>query len=151
MRVEQFEDWLDAMDPRLARFEDFLMPAGWSAGFSRESLEELEQYMLERWPDRSAFDDADPDWVDGAIRYVGETYLRVGGGGWHLDTDPDSAFSGLPLITLDTIEPFPISPYSLLTALLSRRTGNVLAKVYDGQLLEVQERRDAEGPGWEPE
>ena len=127
------------------------MPTGWTGDFSRASLEELEQDALERWPDRGSFDDAgDPDWVDGAVRYVGEAYLRIGGGGWHVDSDPDSVFSGLPVVTLDTIEPFPISPYNLLTALLSRRTGQVLAKVYDGQLLEVQERRDAEGPDWVP-
>lgn len=152
MRVEQLDDWLDVMRPRLARFEDVLMPAGWSGDFSRASLGELERYVLERWPDRVSFDDAgDPDWVDGAVRYVGETYLRVGGGGWRVVSDPSSVFSGLPVIVLDTIDPFPISPFNLLTALLGRRTGQVLAKVYDGQLLEVQERRDVEGPGWEPE
>ncbi|WP_456787684.1 hypothetical protein [Cellulomonas sp. P5_C5] len=152
MSDEQFEEWLDAMHPRLARFEDFLMPTGWTAGFTRESLAELEQYALERWPDPRAFlDEDDEDWIDGAVRYVGETYLRIGGGGWYLDTDPDFVFSGVPIIRLDTIGPVPISPRHLLAALLDRRTGRVLTQVYDGQLEEVQERRDAEGPDWEPQ
>ncbi|GEK23566.1 hypothetical protein [Cellulomonas xylanilytica] len=151
MTDEEFEAWLDDMHPRLARFEDFLMPTGWTPGFTRESLEELEQYALNRWPDSDAFlEEADLDWIDGAMRYIGEAYLRIGGGGWYVENKPGTAFSGVPVVRLDTIDPFPISPRHLLTALLHRRTGGVLAQVYDGQLLEVQERREAEGPDWEP-
>ncbi|WP_456787680.1 hypothetical protein [Cellulomonas sp. P5_C5] len=151
MRDEQFEDWLEAMDPRLARFEDFLMPTGWTKGFTRESLQELEQYMLERWPDRDSFkDDGDSDWIDGAMRYIGEAYLRIAGGGWHLDNKPDTVFRGQPVIRPDTLHGFPISPYNQMGLLLKRRTGHELTKLWDGQLREVQRRRDVEGPDWEP-
>ncbi|KQR17655.1 hypothetical protein [Cellulomonas sp. Leaf334] len=151
MRDEQFQNWLEAMDPRLARFEDFLMPTSWTKGFTRESLEELEQYMLERWPDRESFqNDGDSDWIDGAMRYIGEAYLRIAGGGWYLDNRPDVAFRGQPVIRPDTIDGFPIAPANFLGVLLKRRTGHELAKVYDGQLRQVQRRRDVEGPDWEP-
>jgi hypothetical protein len=151
VRDEQFESWLEAMDPRLARFEDFLMPTSWTKGFTRESLEELEQYMLDRWPDRESFqNDGDADWTDGAMRYIGEAILRIAGGGWHLDNAPDVVFRGQPVIRPDTIYGFPISPYNLMGLLLKRRTGHELAKLYDGQLREVQRRRDVEGPDWEP-
>lgn len=151
MRDDQFEGWLEAMDPRLARFEDFLMPTSWTKGFTRESLEELEQYMLERWPDRESFqDEGDSDWIDGAMRYIGEAYLRIAGGGWYLENKPGAVFSGQPVIRPDTIDGFPIAPANFLGVLLKRRTGHELAKVYDGQLREVQDRRDVEGPDWEP-
>lgn len=151
MRDEQFEGWLEAMDPRLARFEDFLMPTSWTKGFTRDSLEELEEYMLLRWPDRDSFDaEGDADWVDGAMRYIGEAYLRIAGGGWHLDNEPDVVFRGEPVIRPDTVTGFPISPYNFMGVLLDRRTGHELAKVYDGLLRQVQRRRDVEGPDWEP-
>lgn len=148
---DRFEGWLEAMHPRLARFEDFLMPGDWTRGYTRESLQELEQYMLQRWPDQESFlQERDADWADGAVRYIGETYLRIAGGGWHLDTEPDDAFRNIPVIRPDTIDGFPVSPYNLMTALLKRRTGRELAKVYDGQLRQVQRRRDVEPAGWEP-
>lgn len=151
MKDEQFEGWLEAMDPRLARFEDFLMPTSWTKGFTRESLVELEDYMLKRWPDRESFqNEGDSDWIDGAVRYVGEAILRIAGGGWHLDNTPDVAFRGQPVVRPDTLHGFPISPYNQLGLLLKRRTGQELGKLYDGQLREVQRRRDVEAPDWAP-
>lgn len=151
MRDEELDGWLEAMPPRLARFEGVLMPAGWTTGFTRESLEELEQHMLARWPDRASFqDDGDSDWIDGAVRYVGEAILRIAGGAWHLDNEPDVVFRGQPVVRPDTLHGFGISPYNQMGLLLKRRTGQELGKLYDGQLREVQRRRDVEGPDWEP-
>lgn len=148
---EQFEQWLEEMHPRLARFEDFLMPQSWTRGFRRESLAELEAHMLERWPDRAAFaEQPDPDFVDGAVRYIGETLLRLGGGSWFVDDDASSILGGRPYIRLDTLDRTAISPFNLMTTLLARRTGQVLTKVFDAQSARVGERREQEGPGWEP-
>jgi hypothetical protein len=38
-----------------------------------------------------------------------------------------------------------------MTSLLARRTGQVLTRVWDGQAANVEERRAAEGEGWQPE
>ena len=147
-----FQSWLEDMHPRLARFVDIIMPAGWAGGYSRESLVALERHMLDRWPDVASFQqDQDTDFIDGATRYIGETFLRLGGGGWFVDHDPKFVFSGRPCVRLDTVDPLPISPVNLMGAVLSRRTGEVLARVWDGQTANVEERREAEGPGWEPE
>jgi len=80
-QAEQFQDWLEGMHPRLARFEDFITPREWTGGYTRESLAGLEQYVLDMWPDHQSFvDAADLDFTDGAVRYIGETLLRVAGG-----------------------------------------------------------------------
>ena len=158
---ELFRDWLEAMHPRLSRFEDFLLPQEvvhedgtrepFPRDYSRESLAQLEQFVLDRWPTRAAFlDESDTDFIDGAMRYIGETLIRAFGGGWHLNDVEGFDPSGRPFVLLDTLDRTPITPYFLLTALLKRRTGQELVKVYDGQVLNLQERREQEGPDWRP-
>lgn len=58
--------------------------------------------------------------------------------------------TGHPFVRLDTTHQIPITPYYLITALVGRRTGQELAKVYDGQAREMAERRAAEPPDWQP-
>jgi hypothetical protein len=139
------------MHPRLYRFVDFVLPKSVIKDFSRQSLADLEQYLLDRWSDQATFlAQADTDFIDGAVRYIGETLIRAGGGGWHISDEPNFAFRGRPYIQLDTADQTPISPYYLMTALLSRRTGEVLTKLFDAQLRRVNARREQESPGWQP-
>jgi hypothetical protein len=148
---ELFQEWLELMHPRMARFEDVTMPRAWPRGHSRESLVALERYMLDRWPDKDSFaQEQDTDFMDGATRYVGESYLRLGGGGWFVDHSPTHPFSGRPLVRLDTVDRTPISPLNLMTTLLARRTGQVLAQVWDAQSKRIAARRAAEPAGWQP-
>lgn len=158
---DYFRDWLEAMHPRLSRFEDFLLPKyiiredgareEFLRDYSRESLNQLEQYMLDRWPTYEDFEaDNDTDFIDGAVRYIGETLLRACGGGWHYTDDPEFIFSGRPYVKLDTLDGTPGSPFNLITALLHRRTGGELTKVFDAQVRRIEKRRTQEGPGWEP-
>ncbi|MBF0722590.1 hypothetical protein [Sanguibacter inulinus] len=148
---ELFQAWLEEMHPRLARFEDLTMPAGWPGGYSRESLVALEQHILDRWPDKKSFlDENDTDFIEGATRYIGETYLRLAGGGWSINHDPEFIYTGRPVVRFDTESPMPVSPVHLMTTILARRTGNVLSRIWDGQTAAVERRREAEGPGWQP-
>ena len=150
-QAEQFQDWLEAMHPRLARFEDFITPREWTGGYTRESLAGLEQYVLDMWPDHQSFvDAADLDFTDGAVRYIGETYLRVAGGGWSVDHDPTFIYSGRPVVRFDRENRTPVSPFHLLSTVLNRRSGNVLTSIWDGQSRQVAERRATEAPGWRP-
>ena len=112
----------------------------------------LERLILDRWSDKKSYlEDWDPKFADGAVRYIGETLLRACGGGWHIDHDPEFIFPGRPFVRLDTDDRTPISPSNLITAMLSRRTGEVLSKVYDAQLRRVEARRSGQGPGWSPQ
>ena len=66
--VADFQVWLEGMHPRLARFQDFLLPVGMLRNYSRASLVELEQLLLVRWAGKKAFkEDPDTDFIDGAI------------------------------------------------------------------------------------
>lgn len=96
---DNFREWLEAMHPRLSRFEDYLLPKHivhadgtreeFLRDYNRESLSHLEQYMLDRWPTYEDFEaDNDTDFIDGAVRYIGETLLRSCGGGWHYPGRP---------------------------------------------------------------
>ena len=148
---EMFRDWLDDMSVGLARFQDFQAPEGMTADYSPASLGQLETYLLSRWPDRQAFGaEADLDFTDGAVRYIGETFLRAAGGGWHFSYARGFAFAGRPFIQLDTMDRTPISPYNLITALLTRRTSAELTRVFGFQQENIAERRAEEGDGWQP-
>lgn len=103
------------------------------------------------WPDHQSFvDAADRDFTDGAVRYIGETYLRVAGGGWSVDHDPSFIYSGRPVVRFDRENRTPVSPFHLLSTVLHRRSGNVLTSIWDGQSRQVAERRATEAPGWRP-
>lgn len=158
---ELFQEWLEAMHPRLSRFEDFLLPQNiihedgtqepFRRDYSRESLEQLEQFVLDRWPTQDAFiEESDTDFIDGAVRYIGETLLRPYGGGWHINDDPKFDNDGRPYLRLDTLDRTPITPFFLLTALLKRRTGRELTRVFDAQGRHIEERKAEEGPDWRP-
>lgn len=138
-----FEAWLEDMDPRLARFVDFLLPPSVVGDFSRESLVGVEARMLEQFPDPEVYyaGECDGDFIDGAVRYAGETYLRAFGGGWRFSDDPGFVLAGRPYLILGTPDATPISPFNLMGAALHRRTGRVLAKVYDGQARAIADRR----------
>jgi len=148
---QRFREWIMVMDPRLAGFEDFVMPAEWSGDFSRESLIELERFILTSWPDKKAFlEEADPNFVDGATRYIGESFMRLAGGEWFLDEDPDFIYSGFPVFRFDSENKTAVSPFHLMTTILARRNGEVLGRMWDGNERSVTRRRQNEGPGWTP-
>jgi ribose transport system substrate-binding protein len=109
------------MQPRLTRFVDFLLPPV-VGDFSRESLVGLEAQLLERFPDPERYyqGDGDRDVIDGAVRYVGETYLRAFGGGWKFSDDPRFVVAGRPYVLLGTPDATPISPFNLMGAALQK-------------------------------
>ena len=147
-----FARWLDEMSPKLVEFDSVVKPAGPERGLSRDSLVALERLILDRWSDMDSYlEERDQKFTDGAVRHIGETLLRACGGGWHIDYDPDFIFPGRPFVRLDTDDRTPISPSNLITAMLARRTGEVLSKIYDAQLRRVDLRRNGQGPSWNPQ
>jgi hypothetical protein len=129
---ELFQYWLAHMDDALAEFAARLPPAVRAAlDHSPPSLEVLERFLLERYPDIPAIK-ADPaPYLDGAARYVGEVFRRGIGGAWRLrDDDPSYVFAGLPEITFAVERDTPVCPITLVTTALDRRTGAVLSTVY---------------------
>lgn len=150
-QILEFEAWVDNMLPRISDFQELMASVGWVGDFTRNSLVELEKYNLRRWPDIASFlEEHDVRFADGAARYIGETLLSACGGGWSVVHDPEFVYSGRPFVRLDTDDATAIIPSMLLTAMLSRRTGEVLSRVYDAQVKNVNNRRQREGEHWKP-
>jgi hypothetical protein len=130
-----FDAWLTDMDDALDRFLE-LVPAELAAklDYSPESLVALERWLLQRYPDLQSLK-IDPELalVDGATRYVGETFVRNLGAHWTLNTNPKNVFYGLPVVTGHPRQTTPQCPHKLLSAATARREGAFLRKVFDSQ------------------
>jgi hypothetical protein len=131
----QFDYWLTHMDTALT---DFLghVPPGLRVlmDFSVPSLDLLEAWLLDRYPDEAAIrTEAELAYLDGASRYVGEVFRRSLGGCWRVRA-PGSGGGTRPLPELtfnDTNDP-PMCPFALVTAALARRTGASFSRVFQG-------------------
>jgi hypothetical protein len=133
---EDFDFWVEDMDDALDRFREML-PSHVSGALdgSPRSLDALEAWLLERYPDTESMLAADQaETIDGAARYVGEVLRHATTGGyWDIDlTDERNVFHGLPVVTTAD-KPTPLAPATLVTAAADRRTGTFLRQVIDAQ------------------
>lgn len=139
----QLEEWLETMNPRLGRLEDFEV-RGFPVDYSRASLDHLEREVLRRGPvddrpdNRSSF-------VDAAMGYLGETLLNTAGGRWEWDDE-----TGTPVVCPDpALKRDPISPVSLIVAAARRGTGHEFAQVHEALERAVADRQAADS-SWSP-
>ena len=126
---DDFEHWLIDMDDALERFM-----AGPAAAvqeqldFSSRSLDVLEKWLLEKYPSTQSM--LAPDQapiVDGAARYIGETFRKAIGGHWDIELDnPKDVYFGLPILTNFEPKSLPLCPVTLATTSADRRTGSFL-------------------------
>ena len=138
--LDDFDAWLTAMDDVIDEFltglpEDVRV----RLDYSPESLDVLEAWLLHNYESPAALQAADAAMLDGPARYLGETMRRNLGGKWTINLErPDVVFFGLPILTDVRGATAPMSPYSLTTAALDRRTGKYLRTI-----LENIQRRTA--------
>lgn len=129
---DHFEDWLVDMDDAIDRFLETL-PEDLSErlDFSPEALDVLEAWLLERYPSvDAALAETEKETLDGAARYVGETFRRALGGRWDIELDdPNDVNYRLPVLTGFQGEYSKQSPVTLVTAAVDRRSGNYLRAV----------------------
>jgi hypothetical protein len=129
---ERFEFWLAEMDDALDRFIESL-PAEirMDMNFSENSLDAVEAWILRTFSGtEEMLSPSAKDSLDGAARYIGETFRNVLGGKWKIRLDDSSyAFHGLPQLTEFSPSSTPIAPHSLATASADRRTGQYLRTV----------------------
>lgn len=113
---ELFRAWLEDMDAKLAGFEMFGLPEQFrSRPYTRESLSELQDVIRDRLVDvEHVTDGSDTAFVDGVVRYVGETLIRHAGGRWHLTTDADAPHRGRPVLVLDHADSTESDPVDVL-------------------------------------
>ena len=98
---ERFEAWVTAMDDVLEQFKE-LLPSKVVAKLdaSPESLNDLEAWILQSYPDSQAVKaEKNTTLIDGAARYLGEVLRSNLGGIWDIRWGkPTDVNNGIPLI-----------------------------------------------------
>jgi len=124
-----FTDWVEYIPEFLNEFQAMLgADLSDSMGFSPESLDLVEDWILTRYANTDEMlSKAESRTVNLLACYVGETMRRVRGGKWKLQSDPDHAFFGMPVVQMSDGDID--CPLSLVTASADRRTGNFLRAV----------------------
>lgn len=137
---DQFQFWLMDMDDAIERLR-LSVPADIKAklDFSPDSLNILEAYVIEKYPNVAAIMDKSQSKIhDGLARYVGEVFRKRFKGKWKIDfSDEKIAFYGLPQLAGMDGQKSPICPLTLVTASLDRRTGKYLRTIFDNQLKRI--------------
>ncbi|MFE1771245.1 hypothetical protein [Streptomyces sp. NPDC059008] len=119
--------WLAPMDAALDRWRSAHLPDDFPFDYSLDSLTALERLVLDRFDGLAALEAAGQDeFFEGAVRYVGQTALRLWPCRWtyrHSDDD-SSPFTNEPLIRSNTPGGFGggFSPDFVLRTLVKRRT-----------------------------
>lgn len=139
------DDWLDGIPARLYSLQDFELREDVRLDFDVSSLDGVEQVLLERFsaPADLRQPGVEP-FVGGVIAYLGETLLRLAGGGWRVE-DSDS-----PLIEADSeLGLRAVSPFGLLVEAVRARSGRQLRGAYAAWERAVAVYRAAH-PTWSP-
>ena len=128
---ETFEVWIVAMDDVLDEFMAALpAPIRARLDYSPESLDVVENWLIEHFETPEALRAAETLNLDGAARYIGETLRKNLGGHWTVELDdPKFVYHGLPILTGFKGENSPFSPHSLTSAATDRRTGTYLRTI----------------------
>jgi hypothetical protein len=132
----EFDAWLTDMDDALERFME-LAPESLieQLDYSPDSLNAIEHWLLQSYASLDAFD-AEPSTqlIDGAVRYVGETFVRNLGAHWSVSLEnPNDVFYGLPIVIGHPGQTTPLCPHRLTGVATDRRLGNFLRTVFDNQ------------------
>ncbi|KUJ67897.1 hypothetical protein ACZ90_23555 [Streptomyces albus subsp. albus] len=123
--------WLAPMDAALDRWRTAQLPGDFPFDHSLDSLSALERLVLDRFDGPASLEAAAGDgFFEGAVRYLGETALRLWPCRWvyrHSDDDP-SVFDNQPLISVNAPEGFSggFSPEYELRTLVRERTRHAL-------------------------
>lgn len=132
MTRDDFELWLFQMDDELEAFvARFSAEQQRRLDYTPDSLAVLERWLLERYAGTEQIMAVEnKTTLDGAVRYIGETFRKNLGGKWDVNlTDPKDAFYKLPVITGFPGMKVAVSPYSLAGACVDRRTGAFLQTI----------------------
>jgi hypothetical protein len=128
---DEFEAWLDTIPDFIDGFLS-MMPTSlrMRLDFSPESLDVIEDWVLERYPDTDAmFPTSESDRINLIACYVGETYRKALEARWEQQSDPKYVYFGLPVLVGKN---WTECPHCCVTASADRRTGRYLRSVLNG-------------------
>ncbi|MDO0914285.1 hypothetical protein QQM39_26690 [Streptomyces sp. DT2A-34] len=129
----RLDEWLTSMDAALDRWRTAHLPAGFPFDHSLDSLAELERLVLDRFDSLTSLEAAAGDeFFEGAVRYVGESAVRLWPCRWtyrHSD-DTSSVFANEPMIRSNAPDGFAgeFSPAYVLRTLVRSRTSDDMRK-----------------------
>jgi hypothetical protein len=128
---EEFEIWLQRTSDRLEYlFTTVPERVQNQLAFSLQSLDVLEKWLLDKYPDlETARDMNEYPLIDAVGTYVGETFRKQFGGKWTIELeDQENAYLVIPGITgFRSIRVPPIAyPRTWVTASIDRRVGNFI-------------------------
>jgi hypothetical protein len=150
----EYSAFINNMDVRLGAFvladlpETFENEDGETVKFPKDfgpkSLPMLELFVLSKFPDtESILKTENRRFVEGLIRYLGETYLRAVGGVWDHD---ETTGNGMPFIRPDTAEgPVAGEPIPLVAIVLTA-VDQRSVEVFDAVLNTALEQLGEDGP-----
>ncbi|MFF3260570.1 hypothetical protein ACFYWO_15540 [Streptomyces sp. NPDC002932] len=139
---EQLAAWIDDVPARVMRLNTWYTPEEFEPDMSAESLALLEDaivftYRPEGTPDSE-------DFLQGAMAYLGEALMTVGGGRWAWST------TGRPVVLPDpALGLAPVGPLELIIAAQERAEPGAFTEAADGLRAAVAVHRERE-PGWKP-
>lgn len=148
--ADPLDAWLNAVAARIDFVREF-HEEELTFDFSGDSLGEWEGYLRYLYDTPEQMAARGRHWlVEGMIAYIGETLLRVGGGGWREADEPARVFRGLPVIEADGVLALPVvSPADLAVEVVRDRREGLLAGVYGEWRRAVTAYQDTH-PGWAP-
>lgn len=127
---DDFQYWLFEMDDRLEAFvNDLPNDVADALDYSPNSLLALEGWLLGKYGSiNEVMKPAEKDNLDGASRYVGETFCKNVGGAWSIDQeDIKNAYYRIPVVGRKGV--WTECPPSLVTAAIDRRRGDFIISV----------------------
>lgn len=125
--AEKFQFYLFEMDDVLEAFIAEAKRAGVTLDYSKQSLDALEPYLIEKL---SA--ETDRDLLrNQAGRYVGEAFRKLIGGHWELCLkDPDYIYFKLPVVTGYSAHPIEFCPNEVVGNFLGSKKPGMLKKAF---------------------
>ena len=148
MTRDEFDEWVSDMQHKLESC--FASEQVWELprDYSRDSLLAVEKALLARFrnKDEVIAPGGRREFLDCAVRHIGETYRREFGGRWTFDEPPTSPPFG-PRVYLHDAD-YSVAPLFLITLLVDRRTGVELATAWDREVHERDVRRGVK-PRWD--
>jgi hypothetical protein len=124
----KFERYVSDMDAVVHAFVGEAKRAGVTLDYSKQSLDVLERYLLEKLSPGT-----DGDLLrDHAARYLGETFRKLIGGHWELCLkDPDYIYLKLPVVTGYSKLPIEFPPTEIIRNFLASRKPGMLKRAVE--------------------
>lgn len=129
---DQFQVWLIHMDDAIEAFIRGLpKEVSVKLDYSPESLDSLEDWLMNAYSSpQDALEEQGNSVIDGASRYVGETFRKNLGGNWFINSsDSKVIYYGIPQLQSMRGQRIPICPLAMVTSSLDRRRGDYIRMI----------------------